>query len=197
MRLAYLTTDEVNEALTQTMAHARGVALEPRAPKQRPPGSHYDAVLVDWDHWPPEHRAEFLAGLRDGLPARPVAVHGYGLEDGLRADLRARGVVVRRRLGLGLIRLLQQAAAPVGATNASADARPLSDDAFVSTNGRNAPWKTRADAAREDAGIAGATATGDTASRSPLAASLSRRQKTNAQGGLTSPAPCPTASSGP
>ena len=65
MRIAYLTTDEVNEALALEMALACDVALEPLVPKQGPPDAGYDAVLIDWDHWPPEQRAELLARLHD------------------------------------------------------------------------------------------------------------------------------------
>src|SRR4029077_15485863 len=97
MRIAYLTTDEVNENLALEMSERQGVTFCPHIPKNPPPDDTFDAVLFDWDHWPSEHRAKFLAGLRDSLPARPVAVHGYGLEDGLRAALRARGVIVGRR----------------------------------------------------------------------------------------------------
>jgi len=120
MRMAYLTTDEVNENLALEMSERQGVTLCPQVPKNPPPDDTFDAVLIDWDHWPSEHRAKLLAGMRDGLTGRPVAVHGYSLEDGLRAALRARGVVVRRRLRPGLIRLLWQAAAPAGTDNASA-----------------------------------------------------------------------------
>jgi len=127
MRLAYLTTDEVNEALAQRMADDCGVALEPRVPKQGPPDAGYDAVLIDWDHWPLDQRAELLARLCDGLPPWRVAVHGYTLEDGLAAALRAGGVVVHRHLLPEMIRLLQDALVPAGASAALAGGRNRRD----------------------------------------------------------------------
>jgi hypothetical protein len=123
MRFAYLTTDEVNEALAMEMAQACGVALETLVPKEGPPDARYEAVLIDWDHWPPERRAEFLAGLCDGPPPWRVAVHGYSLEDGIAETLRARGVVMHRRLRPEVIRLLREATAAAGASDASANGR--------------------------------------------------------------------------
>jgi hypothetical protein len=118
-----LTTDEVNEALAMEMTHACGVALEHLAPKEGPPDASYDAVLIDWDHWPSEHREKFLAGLHHGLLPWRVAVHGYSLEDGIAEALRARGAVVHRRLGPEVIRTLQEVTAPGGGPDASADGR--------------------------------------------------------------------------
>jgi hypothetical protein len=130
MRVAYLTTDEVNEALALEMAQACGVALEPLRPTQEPRDAAYDAVLIDWDFWPPEQRAEFFAALCDRpLPWR-VAVHGYSLEDGLAEALHARGVDVHRRLRPEVIRLLQEATVPAGTTAGSGherDRREASD----------------------------------------------------------------------
>jgi hypothetical protein len=120
MRFAYLTTDVVNEALALEMAQACGVALEPLRPTQGLPDARYDAVLIDWDFWPPEARAEFLAGLCDGLPPWRVGVHGYSLEDGLVKALLARGVVVSRCLRPNVIGQLREALAPAGASDASA-----------------------------------------------------------------------------
>ena len=127
MRFAYLTTDEVNEALALEMALACDVALEPLVPKQGPPDAGYDAVLIDWDHWLPDQRAELLARLHDErLPWR-VAVHGYSLQDGLAEALRARGVVVHRHLQPEVLRLLQEATELVRATDPSADGRDRRD----------------------------------------------------------------------
>jgi hypothetical protein len=54
MPLAYLTTDEVNEALAPELADTCGVALEPLVPEHVPPDAGYRALLIDWDLWPPE-----------------------------------------------------------------------------------------------------------------------------------------------
>jgi hypothetical protein len=124
MRCAYLTTDEVNEALALEMAHACGVALDPVAPKDAPPDEGYDAVVIDWDHWPGQRLEEFLVGLRNGLPACRVAVHGYHLEDGPAEVLRTHGVAVQRCLQPEVFRSLQEATAPVKAAEFLNDGRP-------------------------------------------------------------------------
>jgi hypothetical protein len=98
MRFAYLTTDEMNEALAQELALACSVALDSLTPKDGPPDEGYDAVLCDWDFWPAEHRQELLAGL-DGPPYRPLAVHGHSLDAGQVEALRRRGVAVYVGLG--------------------------------------------------------------------------------------------------
>lgn len=127
MRVAYLTTDEVNEALALDMAHTCGVAFEPLVPKQGLPDARYDAVLIDWDHWPPEGRAAFLAELCDALPPWRVVIHGYYLEDGPAETLRARGVVVHRQLQPEVIRLLREAITAASSPDASADGRDRLD----------------------------------------------------------------------
>jgi hypothetical protein len=112
MRFAYLTSDEVNQALALEMAPQCGVTLYPLAPKDGLPDGSYEAVLCDWDSWPAEQRAEFLAAL-DGLPHRPAAVHGYYLDDGHAACLRDRGVAVHSSLQLEIFRWLCRAASLV------------------------------------------------------------------------------------
>ena len=68
MRCAYLTTDEVNNALALEWAATCGIVLFPLTPKEGLPGREYDAVLCDWDFWPVELRREMLADLRTGPP---------------------------------------------------------------------------------------------------------------------------------
>ena len=81
MRVAYLTTDEVNEELARQMAQECGLTLCPLAPKDDPPDGAYDAVLYDWDSWPAEGRREALAAMLAGPLPHAVALHGYHLED--------------------------------------------------------------------------------------------------------------------
>jgi hypothetical protein len=109
MRIAFLTTDEVNEARAREMALACGVALFPLAPKDEPPDGEYDAVLCDWDFWPAERRQDLLAG-PDGRPHRPLAVYGYCLDEGQAKALRSRGVAVYVRLRPKVFRQLRRAA---------------------------------------------------------------------------------------
>jgi hypothetical protein len=112
MRLAYLSTDEVNLALAPEMAFACGVTTHPVWPKDAPPDGEYDALLCDWDSWPAEGRQQLLAGLGGSPPHRPVAVHGYGLTEEQTEALRDRGVAVHSTLHLEVFRLLRQAACP-------------------------------------------------------------------------------------
>jgi hypothetical protein len=112
MRCAYLTIDEVNEALAVEMAGACGVLLDLLTPKEAPPHAEHDAVLIDWDHWPAERREGLLAGLRGGPLPRPVAVHSYNLVDGQAEALRAQGVTVHRSLQPEVFQSLREAARP-------------------------------------------------------------------------------------
>jgi len=120
MRLAYLTIDEVNEALALEMARACGVHLDPLAPKDPPPDGEYDAVLIDWDHWPLEVRDKLLTRLRAGPQGHAVAVHSYHLADDQAEVLRGRGVAVHGRLEPEVLRLLCEAVATAEAAEAPA-----------------------------------------------------------------------------
>jgi hypothetical protein len=109
MRIAYLTTDEVNEALAREMARDCGIDLYPLAPKDGPPDTGYDAVLCDWDFWPAELRQELLAE-HVGPPDRPLAVHSYNLDETQAESLRSRGVAVHAVLRPEVFLQLRQAA---------------------------------------------------------------------------------------
>jgi hypothetical protein len=112
MRVAYLTTDEVNQALALEMALECGVTLFPLVPKDGPPDAGYDAVLCDWDYWPAERRQEFLEGPGGGRPARRVAVHSHNLTDGQLEALRGRGVAVYASLRPEVFHRLRLAPGP-------------------------------------------------------------------------------------
>src|SRR5262249_3609910 len=81
MRVAYLTTDVVNEQLALQMAATCGLALYPLAPKDRPRGEAFEAVLYDWDYLPAREQQEVLAELLAGGRSHGAALHGYNLED--------------------------------------------------------------------------------------------------------------------
>jgi hypothetical protein len=124
MRIAYLTTDEVNESLAQEMALECGVTLCPLAPKDGPPDNCYDAVLCDWDYWPAEFRNAFLTGLPADLLARPVAVYSYNLMDDQAADLVSQGVSVHGSLQTEVFHSLCEAVIRMRATRAAVNERP-------------------------------------------------------------------------
>jgi hypothetical protein len=118
MRIAYLTTDEVNQHLAKEMAAACRVTLCPLAPKDPPPDKEFDAVLYDWDYWPAEKRQEVLAELRAGRLPGAVAVHGYNVEEGQAEALRGHAVAVYLGLRPELFRFLRRTVRAVRAAKA-------------------------------------------------------------------------------
>jgi hypothetical protein len=118
MRVAYLTTDEVNEESALQMAQECGITLCPLAPKDGPPGHEYDAVLYDWDSWPAERRQEALAEMLAGPLPHAVALHGYNLDDGQAETLRRHTVAVYRSLRPRLFRFLRRAIVTIRAAKA-------------------------------------------------------------------------------
>ena len=109
MRVAYLTTDEVNEQLALQMADEHGVTLCPLAPKDAPPDGEYDAVLYDWDYLPVERQRQVMAELLAGPSLHMVALHSFNLEDGQVEALRRNTVGVFRRLQPLVFRALRLA----------------------------------------------------------------------------------------
>ena len=135
MRIAYLTTDEVNEQLAQQMAVACGVTLCPLAPKDAPPDGEYDAVLYDLDYLPVKNQLEVMAALLAGPLPHAVALHSYHLEDAHVDALRRNAVGVFRRLqpmvfrSLRLAVLAVRAAKALGRKSRDEDATGQQDDA--------------------------------------------------------------------
>ena len=107
MRIAYLTTDEVNEGRALEWARRHVITLCPLAPKDGPPDGSFDAVLCDWDYWP--GREETLKELLAGPATRPVALHSYNVGPEQAKALRRRGVAVHRHLKAALLGSLRQA----------------------------------------------------------------------------------------
>jgi hypothetical protein len=115
MRVAYLTTDEVNEEQARQMAQECGLTLCPLAPKDDPPDGAYDAVLYDWDSWPAEGRREALAEMLAGPLPHAVALHGYHLEDDQVEALRRHTVAIYGRLQPRVFWFLRRAVAAIRA----------------------------------------------------------------------------------
>jgi hypothetical protein len=128
MRIAYLTTDEVNLHLAEEMAAACGLTLCTLDPRDPPPDGEFDALLYDWDHWPAEQQREVMAELLGGSLPHALAVHGYNLGGG-RADALRRHTVAVYRLQPRAFRFLRRAvrtvrAARVLGSSPRATARP-------------------------------------------------------------------------
>jgi hypothetical protein len=98
MRIAYLTTDEVNKDLALRLGTQWEVTVSPLEPRDPPPDGEFDAVLYDWDHWPVDRRPQALTDTSAQPMRQPVAVHGYGLEQEQARALRRSGVLLFDRL---------------------------------------------------------------------------------------------------
>jgi hypothetical protein len=118
MRIAYLSTDEVNKDLALRLAAQWQVTVCPREPRDPPPVGEFDALLYDWDHWPADRRPTVLTHTAAGPLRQPVALHGYRLEQEQARALRRRGVLLFDRLEsrtfLDLRRAVNQARAVRG-----------------------------------------------------------------------------------
>jgi hypothetical protein len=98
MRIAYLTTDDVNRDLAIRMAEDCGATLYLLWPHDPPPDGRFDAVLYDWDYWPRDRRQEILQELLTAPTHGLVALHGYHLEEEHIDGLRRNGVFTFHRL---------------------------------------------------------------------------------------------------
>ena len=112
MRIAYMSTDEVNQNLAAGMAAKCGAYVCARLPLVPLPDGQFDAVLYDLDDLQKHKRGEFVALILSSPSTRPRAVHGYAITDEEAKVLRHHGVAVGQRLRSGLIRSLCTAAQP-------------------------------------------------------------------------------------
>jgi hypothetical protein len=124
MRIAYLTTDEVNKNLALRLAAQWDMSLHPLEPRDPPPDGDFDAVLYDWDHWPANQRPSALDGAQERA-ARPVALHSYSLERDQARALRRSGVLVFDRLELKTLFDLHRAVAQARALQHQAETLDL------------------------------------------------------------------------
>jgi hypothetical protein len=116
MRIAYMTTDEVNRASAAQMAGEFGAFICALASKDSPPNDQFLAVLYDLDDTARQHRTELIAQIVSRPSTRPIAVHGYDITDEQAGTLRRHGVAVSKRLHAGLVHTLCKAAQPSRAT---------------------------------------------------------------------------------
>jgi hypothetical protein len=111
-RLAYQTTDGLNEAMADVLAGHCGGEMLPLLLRDPPPDGQFDAVHYDLDYLPPERRQEILARLLAGRAHVPTGVHAFNVDEDQAEALRRQGVIVSRRLDLDLIRRLLNLADP-------------------------------------------------------------------------------------
>ncbi len=107
MQVAYLTTDEINEALALRMAEACDVALYAFSCRDAPADGSFDAVLYDWDCLPLPWRQKVLSKLLSGPSSGWVVVHSYNLDEKHATALRRNGVAVFTRLEPEVFRSLR------------------------------------------------------------------------------------------
>ena len=109
MRIAHITTDEVNQALAVRAARALGALVTPLATEDNLTDERFDAVLLDLDRVSPERRQALLDEVRSEATAMPMAVYGYCLSDEQAGKLRFHGVAVAQRLHAALVQALAKA----------------------------------------------------------------------------------------
>jgi hypothetical protein len=109
MRIAHITTDEVNQALAVDAAKPLGALVTPLATEDNLTNEMFDAVLLDLDRVAPYRRQALLDEIRSEATALPMAVYGYCLSDEQAGKLRFHGVAVAQRLHKALVRTLAKA----------------------------------------------------------------------------------------
>lgn len=108
MNIAYLTTDDVNGALAALFAGHAGMNLSLAAPYRPAHLDRADGIVLDLDYLPAGTVARLLDGTHDVQAVRrPIAVHGYNIDDGRADQLRNRGVAVFRRLDVNVFTTLR------------------------------------------------------------------------------------------
>jgi hypothetical protein len=122
MRIAYVTTDEVNLGLALKMAGRCGATVWLVPPGDRTSTARFDAVLYDLASVPGSRRAALIEELCLGNLDGPTAIHGYCITDEQAKILRVHGVVVAHRLESPLIVSLARAARKRRTTISTTDA---------------------------------------------------------------------------
>jgi hypothetical protein len=109
MRIAYVTTDEVNTDLARRWGRTCRCKVDIVFPRDPLPNGQYEAVIYDLDYLLSPLREQVLKNLQVGPPpCRIAAVHSYHLRQRQANHLRARGVLVRRRLERGIFARLRR-----------------------------------------------------------------------------------------
>lgn len=98
MRVAYLTTDDVNPALARRWA--RPLPVRVVAPRPCAPAPSAVALVIDFDRLPDELRRKWVNAVLLRTEGRPVFVHGHTLPEAVADALHARGA----RVAVGRLR---------------------------------------------------------------------------------------------
>jgi hypothetical protein len=110
MRIAYITTDEVNQSLAEKFARRQAHTAVAAPADETPRDAGFDAVIYDLDYLPADVRDDIVETLVMRPCRLPTAVHGYNISPRSAKALHANGVLVYRRLQPGMFRKLAQVA---------------------------------------------------------------------------------------
>jgi hypothetical protein len=116
MRVAYVSTDEVNICLAAEYGARGGVVVIQTRPHSAVSCADCDAAVYDLDFLPTEQARALLDRLLAGDIPVPAAVHSYNLDERQVKALDARGIVVARRLIPALFRRLRRLLKSSGAS---------------------------------------------------------------------------------
>jgi hypothetical protein len=109
MRIAHVTTDEVNLALAVQVANRLGATITALSTDHLATRELFDAVLYDLDRVSPSRRQALLDEIRSEKTGVPIGIYGYCLSEDQAGKLRFHGVAVAQRLHATLIRTLVNA----------------------------------------------------------------------------------------
>jgi hypothetical protein len=106
MKIAYVTTDEVNRYAADRLARACGAQVCCFSRQGAMVEGGFDAAVYDLDFLPGKEQRAVLTHLMTRPLTQSVAVHSYHLDGAQKRALRANGVVVYRRLVRKMFHLL-------------------------------------------------------------------------------------------
>jgi hypothetical protein len=110
VRIAYITDDDVNDALAREMAQECGATLIRTLPGGVPLNNRNTCILYDLDHMPFTQMNAIWESLISQAPHVPVAIHSYNLDEEQMESLRANGVISGRALDKDLVHRLCRSA---------------------------------------------------------------------------------------
>jgi hypothetical protein len=109
MRIAHITTDEVNQDIAVQVAKRLDASVTMLGCDDTATLVLFDSLLYDLDRIAPDRRDALLDEIRSETTTLPVAVYGYCLSEEQAGKLRFHGVAVGQQLHRALIRTLVNA----------------------------------------------------------------------------------------